>query len=301
MRDLVPIAQEVHWPYYYFLILFLFSGAHPCPWGNLSFGKESLAASLLSRVALIAQYVMEPPLPFGTIGGLRDVHPWIFGHVILRPHTISGGIARDLAHLMNTVPFNLDPKASKYVDRPNNHNNGEGDSKRWCLTPNDNFSIKSFYGGLRCQINHLLWRSACPLKIDLLNWLAWRNKILALDNLARRRCNKLPTTTCVIYHSAIESIDHSFLQCPLAEHFWVHFGHLLPLPPLLSSLNGLWRDWRMSIRPAMLKIRDLLTKAITWNIWLKRNERIFNSKSLHVHSICVKIDHMILFWLCAVP
>lgn len=48
----------------------------PSPPGeNLSFGIESSTVGQLSVSALIAQYVMGPPLIFGTISGLRGVHP----------------------------------------------------------------------------------------------------------------------------------------------------------------------------------------------------------------------------------
>lgn len=100
-----------------------------------------------------------------------------------------------------------------------------GDIRRWRLTGNGIFSVKSFYnflidGGLRCQVSRFFWRNWCPKKINLFNWLVWKNKILALENLARRICNKLPTDTCVMCHAGCKSVDHLFIHCTLAKQVW---------------------------------------------------------------------------------
>ena len=64
--------------------------------------------------------------------------------------------------------------------------------------------------------NNLLVERSCPRKITNFNQLVWNNKILTMDNLTEGGCNKLPITTCVICHEAIESIDHLILNCSLA-------------------------------------------------------------------------------------
>lgn len=46
---------------------------------------------------------------------------------------------------------------------------------------------------------------------------------------------------------------------------------------------------------------DLLLRAITWNIWLERNACIFTSSCSSTATIIVKISHMVLMWLNAVP
>lgn len=84
----------------------------------------------------------------------------------------------------------------------------ERDKKRWDLNGNGLFSVKSIYnflndGGLRCNVVDFLWKSYCLEKINIFNWLVWKNKILSLENLELRRCNKLSTVTCVMYHSNI--------------------------------------------------------------------------------------------------
>lgn len=103
--------------------------------------------------------------------------------------------------------------------------------KWWSLTASGTFSVKTFYnflidGGMRCPIDSWFWRSNCPRKINLFNWLVWKNKMLSLKNLELQRCNKLSTATCVMCHTGIEIADHLFLLCPFAKHVWSNlFGY----------------------------------------------------------------------------
>lgn len=52
----------------------------------------------------------------------------------------------------------------------------------------------------------------------------------------------------------------------------------------------------MSVRHSQRDIGDLVVKTLVWNIWLTRNECIFNAKILHVHDVILSIDRMILLW-----
>ena len=169
----------------------------------------------------------------------------------------------------------------------------------WCLTSTSRFSVKSFYGvlndrGLRCQMTCFFQKSFCPKKLNLFNWLAWKNKILTLENLALRRCNKQPTTTCIFYNSASESVDHLFFQCQIANQIWDHFVLLFHLPVILSSLQDLRGSWRFTLRSPLQDIRDLFILTIISNIQLARNDHIFNDKYLSISLIIRKIDHILL-------
>lgn len=180
-----------------------------------------------------------------------------------------------------------------------------GNKKWWKLTGNYSFSVKSFYnflndGGLRCSIVRFFWRNSCPKKINIFNWLGWKNKILTLENQESRRCNWLPTATCVLCHSAIELVDHLFLQCSFARQVWDYFVRLLHLPDSPLFLQMAWDVWRSLVRRACKDIGDLVVKAIVWNIWLVRNDCIFNANILHAHDIILKIDLMLLSWFAIV-
>ncbi|XP_039133180.1 uncharacterized protein LOC120270217 [Dioscorea cayenensis subsp. rotundata] len=173
--------------------------------------------------------------------------------------------------------------------------------KRWSLTGNGDVLVKSFYnflidGGTRCPVAKFFWHCACPRKINLFNWLAWKNKILSLDNLVLRKCNKLPTATCVMCHSDIETVDHLFLTCSFTRRIWDYFTHLFRLPEPPGLMSSLWGPWRLAVQPAARDFCDLLVKALVWNVWLVRNDIIFNATVVPVFAIILKIDRMLLSW-----
>ena len=105
--------------------------------------------------------------------------------------------------------------------------------------------------------------------------------------------DKLLTMACVIYHSTIETVDHMFLQYTFTASTWSLFDRLVQLAAIPILLIEVWCSRRTSVMPQVWEIGDLLTWAITWNIWLKRKEGIFNAKSLPLSSIIMKIDHML--------
>lgn len=176
-----------------------------------------------------------------------------------------------------------------------------GDKKGWRLTGNGTFSVKSFYKRLidgasyaRCRVS--FGAIGIQKKISLFNWLAWHNKILSLENLAHRRCNRLPTDTCVLCHAGSESVDHLFIQCDLAQQVWEHFARLLHFPQLLTFLVDLWGRWRTLLHPERRAFGDLVAKAIVWTVWIARNDCIFNAITMHVYHLIVKIGRMLVSW-----
>lgn len=161
-----------------------------------------------------------------------------------RASSCPNGTIHDLIHLLEEPPFSdidvVGPAMAGGLPRASK----ERDKKWWRLTGNGLFFVKSFYrmlidGGLRCPVSRFFWRDWCPKKVSLFNWLAWQNKILSLENLARRRCNRFPTDTCVLCHEGSESADHLFIHCSVAKQVWEYFFRLLNLPHLPSSLRDL--------------------------------------------------------------
>ncbi|XP_039119177.1 uncharacterized protein LOC120255416 [Dioscorea cayenensis subsp. rotundata] len=196
------------------------------------------------------------------------------------------------------------PKYRLIQDRLRTARQDERDRKYWSLTGNKLFSVKSLYnflndGGLCCEMAKCFWKNNCPKKINIFNWMVWKNKILSLENLATRRCNSLPTTTCVMCHAGVESVDHLFLQCLVVLDVWGCFNRSLSLPGPPTSMCNLWLSWRTTVRLADRIWVDLVVKVLVWNLWLARNDRIFNAKILPVHCIVLYINRMLLLWFDA--
>lgn len=116
------------------------------------------------------------------------------------------------------IPLEDFPPVSFLDNLINSQSLPGNDKKRWKLTSNKKFSIKTIYnflndGGIRCHKMHTILKGGYHKKISLFNWLAWENKILTLDNLALRRCNFLQISTCVMCYADIETSDHLLLHC----------------------------------------------------------------------------------------
>lgn len=168
------------------------------------------------------------------------------------------------------------------------------------------FLVKSFYGFLRnggvlCATTNVIWKSICPKKVNLFNWLEWDNSLLTLNNFAMRRCNRLPTTTCALCHTDIQTTDHLLIQCPLAERIWNFFTHTFSLLVPPTSLVDLWDRWKPQLPSHVRAIGEIIIRIITWNIWLERNARIFNNKYSSLHTIIVKAIYMMILWIDEAP
>lgn len=132
------------------------------------------------------------------------------------------GSVHEQQYLLDQALLNLEGVCSNYRVSLRDSMSTLGDSKRWRLSGNGSFTVKSLYnflndGGLRCPIARFFWRKPCLKKVNLFNWMAWKYKILTLDVMSKRSSNMLPTATCVLCNSAIEMVDHLFCQCNVAR------------------------------------------------------------------------------------
>lgn len=117
-----------------------------------------------------------------------------------------------------------------------------------------------------------------------------------MENLALRRCNKLPTATYVLCHSEIETVDHIFLSCNFTRRIWEHFIRIFRLPDPSRLISSLWDSWRALVQPSLRDLCDLVVKALVWNVRRARNDIIFNNNVVPVQVIILNIDHMLLSW-----
>ncbi|XP_039130828.1 uncharacterized protein LOC120267198 [Dioscorea cayenensis subsp. rotundata] len=79
-----------------------------------------------------------------------------------------------------------------------------------------------------------------------------------------------------------------------------YFARILQLPSLPLSLEDLWSRWRSCLRLDRRPFGDSVSKVIIWNIWLGRNDYIFNANVLSAHCIIVKTDRLLLSWCSSI-
>lgn len=190
-----------------------------------SFGLILYLCSQSFKIALLHLLRMVLPQLYGSINWLEGNAPknlWLplFNDCITPWISIKHfvqGFPSLIIFLLTASTFDILPLVSSIVDCSIN----QGDAKIWTLESNRSFSVSSLYqflsnGGFRYPLSYKFWKTGCPSKINLFCWLTWDNKILTLENLAKRGCNQCSTDTCVLCHYATEIIDHLFAKCNFA-------------------------------------------------------------------------------------
>ena len=117
------------------------------------------------------------------------------------------------------------------------------DSIQWKLTTNGRFTVKSFYmdlinsGPLSRSVH--IWKVKIPLRIKIFMWFVHKQVILTKDNLIKRRWVGSPRC-CFCDHD--ETIQHLFIECPLAKLLWRMIHIAFNINPLvdIESLFGTW-------------------------------------------------------------
>ncbi|KAH7677249.1 hypothetical protein IHE45_07G070600 [Dioscorea alata] len=101
-------------------------------------------------------------------------------------------------------------------------------------------------------------------------------------------------------NSEIESIDHLFFLCPVANQVWCHFIGLFQFPDAPRSMSHLWGQWRLTWPKDKRVFGDLVSKSIVWNVWLARNDCLFKDIFTTVNCIIMKTVRLIHFWLSSI-
>ena len=114
-----------------------------------------------------------------------------------------------------------------------------------------------------------------PLKLIFFAWYLCKGVILTKDNLVK--CNWQGSTKCVIC-THDETIKHLFFQYKVARFTWsaIQIASNIYPPRSVANifgncLHGVDRKDRTIIRVGAL--------AVTWSLWLCRNDKVFNDKN----------------------
>lgn len=136
-----------------------------------------------------------------------------------------------------------------------------------------------------------------PFKFKIFNWIIWDNKILTMENLSKCGCNRILTTTCMLYHEPEETVDHLLVNYQFATQIQMHFPVHLNTLSTPSILKEIWSTWGTN----SLKLTSLGNLLICVGLFgWKKHGHIFNGSAFFCFSIC-KIDHMLIAWINATP
>ncbi|XP_058759055.1 uncharacterized protein LOC131632268 [Vicia villosa] len=117
-----------------------------------------------------------------------------------------------------------------------------------------------------------------PLKVSVLAWRVWQNRIPTRDNLVKRGILVDSQNSCPFGCDEEESVSHIFFECPLAWNAWSEVLRWLGF--LYVSHNSALQNFDhfagISSGGKVLKDRlSVIWFTCLWTIWKRRNEEIF--------------------------
>ena len=125
------------------------------------------------------------------------------------------------------------------------HNWHNSDSLSWVLYSSRFFTVKSFYnllnkGGVISPYYKYLWSCVVPLKVQILVWLAIKDKTFVCWNLVKRGMSSYNGQLCMFYNMYAEFSYHLFIKCPTLNYFGDFCKAAFDISSFPSSLTSWW-------------------------------------------------------------
>jgi ribonuclease HI len=159
-----------------------------------------------------------------------------------------------------------------------------GNPKFWASGGNPNF-------GRRMETPNFGRRMETP-KVKHFNWTLLKGKVLTAENLRKRGI--LGPSICFFCRAEEESSHHLFFHCPFAQSCWTQIVRPIKMEEIFDQLSSLQKNWVKGY-PYSKKGKNNITciwkcipATLSWQIWLARNNCIFNDKKPNLVRILAK-------------
>jgi len=145
-----------------------------------------------------------------------------------------------------------------------------------------------------------LWNKQVALKVVLIAWRLFRDRLPTKDNLLRRGVIPFDSWLCVAGCNSVETSTHLFLHCStfgMVWQFllrWLGFSTTLPLGVVDHFNQFSFDGGNVKARGAILQV---IWFATTWEIWKERNNMVFNGKDSSIPQVVDKIKSLAYKWL----
>ena len=140
-----------------------------------------------------------------------------------------------------------------------------------------------------------IWKAKVEPRCRFFAWTLLHKRILTADNLHKRGwpCNPI----CCLCNSAPETILHLSKDCLFSREVWnkvLSWANLPFLNGILSdtSLYDWWTGLRSLCNSQSRRCFDSLLIHFWWNLWLERNNRIFQSQHRNVDQVVVAVKDL---------
>ncbi|XP_022007914.1 uncharacterized protein LOC110907206 [Helianthus annuus] len=143
------------------------------------------------------------------------------------------------------------------------------------------------------------WCAWATAKANTLAWRSISGRIPTRVELAKRGV-QVGSVTCSFCGYSEETADHIFVTCIRAKTIWWLVGVWLENMGLLTCKTVkdiLDVAWGVNLPNTQKKAFYCAIMAALWNIWIQRNERIFNNAYKSYSRIVEDIKECSLLWL----
>lgn len=142
-----------------------------------------------------------------------------------------------------------------------------------------------------------VWVKAIPSKINILVWRLSHRRLPTFENLARRNIIQ-DSKQCLLCNLALESEDHVFMVCPVAQCLIQMIADWWMVPNTPRSLETLL-NWgqEINLKGDSLVAFSSVVFTCCWLIWNTRNERLHDSCSRRSQGLDMSLQGLTFFWL----
>ena len=172
----------------------------------------------------------------------------------------------------------------------------------WAPTQEGKYSVKMGCLAISHQILDIkksrafmfCWNSIVLPKAGCFSWLALRKRILTGDRL--QKLNIVQNFKCVLCLEGLESVDHLFVQCKVAQECWSFVLQKLNVMfPLPNTLWDLFNGWPSSNNHSFYAcLWKCIPASVIWALWWERNKRIFRQLQSDLGSLLKGLESSIV-------
>ena len=169
---------------------------------------------------------------------------------------------------------------------------------------NQAYSVKDLqkHRNLEVEVDSLVctvWKKLAPPKVEFFMWLALLGRLNTKQRLHTKGLLQEDQIMCPLCSLQPESLDHILLQCLHSQQIWIilaaELGQSITAETSFREHYERWmaKPWR---RRLSKKIWMATFFAIAWNIWLTRNDIVFDSKVFNHEKLCRHIKRQVALW-----
>jgi len=135
--------------------------------------------------------------------------------------------------------------------------------------------------------------------VQLFLWLVVQDKVNTRDFLFQHDYLTLQESRCAFCNKSLESSSHLFIHCHFTWNKWMKLlsnqGFCSVFP---KSVDDMCYQWSFMVKGKQQNLsRQLLFSCVVWNLWLHRNDVIFNYASPNLQICFSMVRQSITLWL----